>query len=298
MIFDYKSFYNWYQEHFDDPTICDQDTDAIVLFYNPTYKYPSAKPGQYGKKLRFKVTESQKVAKFLPIEHSRYFPNGMFLIADYDSKLGDSWLIFVYPRKKYLNDIPIYGVAGDHFSFCYNPQNTKKPVNFHTTEYKPMIEDGSLGITDHVIKMYADQSEIPGNMLESTKGIWYYDTAYRLATIPLEGQNNPAIRSSLGGAPSHSKIKEPIYDGGKIFQNKTFNKAFNEYKISSIIVFGFRGRYSVFLYDTKYNERSNSMNQKDAWAFSFDLDETAYQKEDLEKIIRKKTHGVVQNKAA
>lgn len=103
------------------------------------------------------------------------------------------------------------------------------------------------------------------------------DTILDIARLPF------LYQPQEGGAPSSSKHSDPIYDGGKYFQNKTFTKAFDKFKISSIVVFGFRGRYTVFIYDKDYFEKAKT-NTK---AFSFELN-ADQSKPDFENQIRTK----------
>lgn len=152
MNFNYKTFYDWYQDHYDDKKLCDNENEAIVLHYNSTVKYGK---NPYSKKQQFKVCENQKVAKFLPVKQSSNFPYGMFIVVDYKSKLGTMWLLFVFPRQKQNSqNETIDGLFADHYSFCYNLENKKKPVNFHSTSYEPLNDDGSEGQTDHFTRNY------------------------------------------------------------------------------------------------------------------------------------------------
>lgn len=136
----YDYMYKWYSKLYDK-------TDRNQEIYS--YVYESKKPS---KKDESKV-EPFITRNIVVLEKLNYFTNGLYTLIDLNSPI--KWLFFVHPEDK--NNI----LYADHFSFCYEIGDSKKPVHFHSTIYIPIIEGDQIShFTGHRKDYFEDNIDI------------------------------------------------------------------------------------------------------------------------------------------
>lgn len=124
----YEAMRAWYLKH----TKYVDETKNVPVY---GFLYESKKPSRSNNaKVEPFVAHDMKWTGLSPVQNKELFPNNLYTLMDgEDSK--KKWLFFVYPTVKQCTDTNEKELFAEHFSFCIDKSDKKKPCHFHSTAY-------------------------------------------------------------------------------------------------------------------------------------------------------------------
>jgi hypothetical protein len=210
---DYDTMRAWYLKHakYEDET---KNTPVFGFLYEakkPTYKNAD--------KVEPFVTKDMKWSNLAPLQNKELFPNNLYTLMDANDDNNKpflrgcggatpQWLFFVYPLVKQCQ------LFADHFSFCIDKSDKKKPCHFHSTTYNciKVLGGDMKDAVFHTNDFMPDKLKLPTNegtifrkhnaaketLLDIIKYPWVYDR------IP---------QQTTGGAKNNMRVaSRPITD--------------------------------------------------------------------------------------
>ena len=145
----YDYMYKWYVKLYEK----NENKQDIYAFV-----YETKKPSKKDKsKVEPFITRNITVVEKLDIA---LFKRGLYTLIDLKSPIR--WIFFVHPEEKSVGTHT--GLYADHYSFCYQKSDLKKPIHFHSTIYIPqIIDDRLIHYSGHNNDYFGDNIDIPRN---------------------------------------------------------------------------------------------------------------------------------------
>lgn len=163
--------------------------------------YESKKPSQKdATKLEPFIKNNIKYVGLATVQDFRLFPNSIYLAYD-DNKSNKQWMYFIFPN---INKNGF--IAANHFTFCYDKSDKKKPCHFHSTYYTNLErQNNTLYKCDHEKDFMSDTLKLPqqeGDIFKKHKDY----KSFLLETIKYPWTSNNL--SFTGGTKEKVKVKE------------------------------------------------------------------------------------------
>jgi hypothetical protein len=207
----YETMRAWYLKQ---AKYVDETKNAPVF----AFVYESKKPSKSNSaKVEPFVTNNMKWANLSPIQDKELFPNNLYTLLDgEDSK--KQWLFFVFPTVKEYADTN-KELFADHFSFCLDPSDKKKPCHFHSTQYTCIkaLRGAIKYASDHINDFMPDKlrlptqdstifkkhTEVKDTLLSIIKYPWMYD---RMTGGAKSTNRAPKAIRPITGEPFHREF--------------------------------------------------------------------------------------------
>jgi hypothetical protein len=207
---DYDSMRAWYLKH---AKYVDETKNVPVFGFLYEAKKPSYRNST---KVEPFVNTAMKWSNLAPVQNKELFPNNLYTLID----AGESkkrWLFFVYPLVKQCTDAEQKELFADHFSFCIDKSDQKKPCHFHSTTYDCIrVAGDTKHKVAHTNDFMPDKLKLPANegnifkqhvaakgtLLDLIKYPWVYDRGPYQQTGGAKNNNRVASRP-ITDAPFH-----------------------------------------------------------------------------------------------
>lgn len=175
------------------------------------FLYESKKPSKSNNaKVEPFVAKNMKLVGLSPIQNKELFPNNLYTLMDEeDSK--KKWLFFVFPTVKECANTQAKELFGDHFTFCIDPSDKKKPCHFHSTQYTCIKAlGGAVKYTsDHINDFMPDKLSLPTQEVAIfNKHIEIKDILLNIIKYPWIYDRPP--QTTMGGAKNSKIVSRPI----------------------------------------------------------------------------------------
>lgn len=144
----YDYMYKWYAKHY-NPDAQQRDVFAFVYETKKPVKKDETKVEPFISR-NIVVIEKQNIS---------VFKHGLFTLMDLTS--AKKWLFFVHPEEKTVDNHTF--LYGDHYTFCFDQNDKKTPVHFHSTNYIPTVVqpfNRLKHVTDHQKDFFPDELDI------------------------------------------------------------------------------------------------------------------------------------------
>jgi hypothetical protein len=232
---DYNVMRSWYIKH---AKYNDQDTKNDPVF---AIVYESKRPRETKKngiRLEPFVTDETKFLSISPVSNKSLSPYDLYVLCDkIDSKRKSLYL--VYPREKPCLD-GSKALFGDHFTFCLDASDKKKPCHFHTTFYTCDSVAGESMFYDGENRDYMpDKLTLPAdepNIFK--KHSVAKETLMEFITFPWTQKTKPT-NTTNGGAKRKNPVQAHRPISTTVFHEEFCDKWVNE-NVKSLRAIGIR----------------------------------------------------------
>jgi hypothetical protein len=248
----YEYMYNWYNKQDDNQV---DNMRCIVYSAQRPKKKDTAHLECF---VRHNITYIGKC----PVQPI-HFANGLYTIMD-NSSSNRKWMFFVFPTEK-------DGIMfADHYSFCYDKSDHKKPVHFHITMYgKDMMLDPNRYIDRKLNDFMPDDIDMSrkGNVEEILKVCPAIDKQVVLDLMRRPWHRRPGTAStSSGGTRVQSALRIP----NKPIVSQAFNTMWESIELKDITAFGFTNDKGEVTWNVSFNRKGRRPQGRleDAYVFT------------------------------
>ena len=223
----YEYMYKWYAKLY-------QNSDKTPDIF--AFVYESKKPNKNDEsKVEPFITRNITVVEKLNIP---LFKRGLYTLIDLKSPIR--WIFFVHPEEKSAGSHT--ALYADHYSFCYEKGDLKKPIHFHSTVYIPQVmHEQLIHYSGHHNDYFEDNIDIPRN--GDVPNIIKNDVHLPIKQFLLGLIRRPWNEGVIGGAKK-SKINKDTLKARPRLSEEFCNK-WNERHIQTLWGFGLRNQSGI-----------------------------------------------------
>ena len=217
-----------------------------------------------------------------PIQDAKLFPNGLYVVRD-DNTSKKQWLYFVFPLiKKCEKDVTF----ADHFTFCVDKTDKKKPCHFHSTIYNCITDENTQYtryIYSHIKDYFKDEIDIPKKGNVDSIIIKDVHQAYKPALLQLMrkpwNQRDSKSSSSGGDGGAKKKISQRNVATSRRILSAEFTRVWNVCQFKSMQSFGIRNGHGKILWSVSLFRKEREKINQVYTAYSFEIEDSGDSRE-------------------
>ena len=227
-IFDYKQFHSFFTD-FSDTSLYSfpQDASTIIIHWKAFYDI-KGNPKIDNKRRPFRYKHTSNLPRIIPLSE-KYQRDVYFLLDQNNSKKLQDQVFIVFPET--MQNIATKKVSrhlyANHYSFQYNENNIKCPIQIHETLYTPLNEVEEYGNVDRFYGNIPKDTDLE-NLTKFFTRIPHTDLLVDSCSLPFQ---------ATGGKSKTKRLQNNIVVTDGQFENKIIHDYCKMHEIYQIFVF-------------------------------------------------------------